>query len=80
MSHKLRPHQYEAKTRHEFVYAPEGSIKPALDGLALQFVNEQAVAAACKLRFVIAVDNQEGADAIKSKFPLFDVRYIPFAN
>lgn len=71
---------YEAKTKHEFAYAPDGSIMPALDSLALQFVNEQAVATACKMRFIIAVDNQRGADALRSKFSLFDIRYIPFGN
>lgn len=67
---------YEAKTGHKGWINEE--INPRMKASrAAQFTTQQAVAARCKLVYIIAVDNEVGADGLKKHLAAFPIQHIP---
>ena len=67
---------YEAKTGHEN-FPSQASNNDRVWNTAGQFFEQREVARECKLQYIIAVDNVDGALTLQSVFKGFPINYVP---
>ena len=68
---------FEAKTQHQDF--PYGNAKAVRDR-AMQFAQQESVAKYCGFEYLIAVNNPEGARALRREIPEAPIFYIPFGG